>query len=304
MKVIVFGGTGWVGHSIANAFASAGDDVTVCSRGRKSDYIDGISEGVRRVQADKSDGEDVRRVLADGFDVVVDSVPSEKTIDHVAAHAGGIARYIHCSSTGAYAPLPAVPGDETMPYTDYRGGWRQKAVVDGKALRLHASDGFPAAVIRPTYITGPGMRPLDNLGGRREDFIPDILAGKVIDLPGDGRALLQPVHVKGLAEAFVLAAKADRAVGEVYNVTSAKAVTLTRYVELNAEALGREARVNLVPLDEMLARYPDADEIGMRFLAEHMCYDISKARAQLGWEPGGTAEEAIIETARWAAGVH
>ena len=195
-----------------------------------------------------------------------------------------------------------MPGDETMPFDDYRGGWKQKSVVDGKVLALWEESGFPAVVIRPTYITGPGLLPLDNLGGRREDFIPDILAGRTLDLPGDGMSLLQPVHVKGLARAFVLAAKADAAPGQAYNVTSARAVTVRRYVELNAEALDREAQVDLVPLEKMLAKYPDADEIGMRFLAEHMCYDISKARSQLGYEPSGTAEEAVIETARWAAG--
>jgi len=302
MKVIVLGGTGWVGHNIVLSFLAAGDDVAACSRGRKSDYVDAIPGGVRRLEADKSDAEQMRRVLSEGWDVVVDSVPSEKTIDHVFAHAKGLARYVHCSSTGAYAPLPSVPGDETMPYDDYRGGWKQKSVVDSKALALHAREGFPAVVIRPTYITGPGLRPLDNLGGRREDFIPDILAGRPLELPGDGKALLQPVHVAGLASAFVLAAKADGAAGEVYNVTSAKAVTLTRYLQLNAEALGCEANIEFVPLDELLARHPDADEIGMRFLAEHMCYDISKAREQLGWQPNCTAEEAIIETARWTAG--
>ena len=36
--------------------------------------------------------------------------------------------------------------------------------------------------------------------GRRDDFIDDILAGRVVDLPNDGQALLHPVHVAGLAD--------------------------------------------------------------------------------------------------------
>ena len=38
MKVLVFGGTGWVGHHIVRAFHSAGHDVAICSRGRKATY--------------------------------------------------------------------------------------------------------------------------------------------------------------------------------------------------------------------------------------------------------------------------
>ena len=42
-----------------------------------------------------------------------------------------------------------------------------------------------------------------------------------------------------------------------------------------------------------------ADEIGLRFFAEHMCHDISKAKELLGYIPGYTMEEAIEESARW-----
>ena len=43
-----------------------------------------------------------------------------------------------------------------------------------------------------------------------------------------------------------------------------------------------------------------ADEIGLRFLAEHMCFDISAARRELGYEPRFSPEEAIESTARHA----
>ena len=51
----------------------------------------------------------------------------------------------------------------------------------------------------------------------------------------------------------------------------------------------------------MLKKYGEkVEEIGLRFLAEHMCYDITKARTHLGYEPHCSTEEAIAEAARWA----
>ena len=303
MRVIVFGGTGWVGHNIVRAFHATGHDVTVCSRGRKNTYEENIPSGLERLQADKSNAADMARIFQARYDAVIDSVPTEASIDLVATHARGLKRYIHCSSTGGYAPLPFVPGDETMPYAYSLGGWKQKAVVDAKVMDLWCRSGFPATVLRPSYITGPGMVPLDNLGGRRKDFIPDVLNEVPLDLPNDGQALLHPVHVQDLAQAFLLAAQEPRSIGQIYNICLDKAVPLSRYLEITAAALDRTVKINYMIVDAMLGKYGDAiSEVGIRFLALHMCYDISKAREQLGYAPHCTTEEAIEETAAWAAG--
>lgn len=302
MRVIVFGGTGWVGHHIVRCFADAGYDVTICSRGKKTTFAEDISADIPHVQADKSSPDDMKRVFREGYEVVVDSVPSEISIQNIAKYASSLTRYIHCSSTGGYAPLQIIPADETHPYSDFMGGWKQKAVVDRLVMDLFHRDGFPATVLRPSYITGPGMLPLDNLGGRREDFLSDILEDRPLDLPGDGLALLQPIHVLDLARAFVLTVQQPRAVGQIYNLCLEKAVTIRRYIMLNGEALGRTPIVRQKRVDDMLESYGDAvHAVGLHFLATHMCYDISKAKDQLGYCPQMTTEEAVKETARWAA---
>lgn len=302
LNCIVFGGTGWVGHTIANCLHDAGHDVTICARGRKSTYEAEIPGEIRRIRADKGEPADVRRVFEEVYDVVIDSVPTPESVENIATHARRLRRYIHCSSTGGYAPLARIPGDETMPYDHFMGGWKFKADVDAAALDLFVRKGFPATVIRPPYITGPGLLPIDNQGGRRGDFIPDILNSVPLDLPNDGLALLQPVHVEDLALSFLLAAEEPRCAGQVYNVCLEKAVTLNRYLEITGEALGREVTIRHVPVDEMFEKYGEAiSKRGLYFLATHMCYDINKARDQLGYQPTHTTEEAIEETARWAS---
>ena len=301
-KAVIFGGTGWVGHKVALAFANADYDVTVVSRGKKEIFADRL-EGIRRVIGDKTNEENVRDILSEGYDVIVDSVPKLEAMTLFHRYAGkNLSRYIHCSSTGGYAPLPFVPCNETAPYVGFDGGkgWVQKAQVDNYAMELFGKDGFPVTVIRPCYITGGGdLSPLDNLGGRREDFIPDILAGKELDLPGDGQALLQPIHVDDLARSFVLAAAAPCAVAQKYNICLSHAIPAKRYIELNAEAIGCKAKINYMSVEDILAKYGKAvDEIGLRFFATHMCFNIDKARRDLGYVPAHTPEETIRETAR------
>ena len=155
-------------------------------------------------------------------------------------------------------------------------------------------------MIRPCYITGPGMLPLDNQGGRREDYLSDVLAEKVLDVPDNGLALLQPVHVADLAASFRLALETRRSIGQIYNICLSHAVTLNRYHEITADALGRKAHLNYLPLEEMLRKYTGRiHETGLRFLATHMCFSIEKAVRDLGYKPHCTPEQAIAETARW-----
>lgn len=304
-KVVVFGGTGWLGHKIVLNFVKAGYDVTAVSRGQKENFADRL-KNVRRVIADKKSEDSMRSLLAENFDIIIDSVPQVESIELIHRFAGSnLEHYIHCSSTGGYAPLPFIPCDETAPYGGFESssGWAQKAKVDNLAMELFGKYGFPATVIRPCYITGGGdLLPLDNLGGRRKDFIPDILAGKVLDLPEDGQALLQPVHVDDLAESFRLAAETRVSISQRYNICLSHAVTITRYVQLNAEAVGCEAKINYMSVPDMLEKYKGSiDETWLRFFATHMCFSIEKAKRDLGYAPKHTPEATIRETARATA---
>ena len=170
-------------------------------------------------------------------------------------------------------------------------------------MDLFLHKGFPATVIRPCYITGIGMLPLDNLGGRRQDFIPDIIAEKTLDLPEYGQALLQPIHVKDLAQSFFLALNNPHiAIGQIYNICLSHAVTLNKYLEINAGVFGKKPHINYMTVEQMLAKYAgNIHETGLRFLVCHMCFSIEKAKRDLGYNPRYTPEEAIEETAFWTA---
>ncbi|MBR2624968.1 MAG: NAD-dependent epimerase/dehydratase family protein [Lentisphaeria bacterium] len=306
MKVLLLGGSGWLGHHIAEILAAEKIDVTIVTRGKKQTFLSEVSS-IPSITADKNDEAAMREILQTPYTHILDTVPSANSISHIHKYAFALRHYIHCSSTGGYTPLPFVPCNETAPYGGFSTGtgWDFKRKVDNMVLELFRNNGFPATVIRPCYITGPGMLPLDNFGGRRQDFMADIIAEKPLVLPENGQALLQPIHVKELAKSFFLAMMHPAAAtGEVYNICLDHAVTLTRYLELNAQAFNKKAVITFDSVENILRQQGDKiSETGLRFLACHMCFDISKARRDLEFHPACSPEDAIIGSALWAAEV-
>lgn len=305
MKVLLFGGSGWLGSHIALNLAAKNYDLTIVTRGKKQTYVQAI-EGLNVIYADKQDEAAMKQIFETPYTHVIDTVPTEKSIALIQKYATHIRHYIHCSSTGGYAPLPFVPCNETAPYKGFAPGtgWDQKRIVDNLVMQLFFEKGFPATVIRPCYITGPGLLPIDNLGGRRADFIADIIAEKTLDLPNDGKALLQPIHVKDLANSFYLSMEHPNSIGQIYNICLSHAFTLNDYLALNASAFNKKVNINYMSVQGMLEKYGDAIyDVGLNFLTEHMCFSIEKAARDLEYKPIYTPEEAVIESALWAAEV-
>ena len=130
-----------------------------------------------------------------------------------------------------------------------------------------------------------------------------MLDGKVISIPDDGQALLQPVHKDDLARGFVGALDHPDATG-VYNITSDYAVTLDHYVQTVGTILGKEPVVEHVPYEELLRRYPDPEKLspsGLLFLRLHMCFTIEKARRDLAYVPQWQPEDALEQNIEWLA---
>ena len=80
MKIIVFGGTGWLGHNVVLQLLEAGYDVTICSRGQKKLFLDEVAK-VKTITADKKDEASVREIFKTRYDVVIDTVPTLLAFD-------------------------------------------------------------------------------------------------------------------------------------------------------------------------------------------------------------------------------
>ncbi|MGI5817540.1 MAG: NAD-dependent epimerase/dehydratase family protein [Armatimonadota bacterium] len=304
MKVLIIGGTRYLGREIMLRLSERGDDVTVLNRGRTDCPL---PENVRCVTADITDPETVVRALEGRrFDtcahmIAMDGVRAERVIEAVR---GVVGHYVQCGSTGVFMPLRRCPADETEPVdppTPEWGGFGAKAESDRVARELCEQYDLPLTILRPTNIMGPGDVPIDLLGGRDPEFFQAVLDGGPITIPNLGEGLLQPGDVRDLADAFVLAIDRPEAAGE-YNISSPYAITHNYYAELLADAMGVDPEARHVPLDELIDEYTGTDGFsvrGIRFFTEHMCFTIEKARRELGYNPQYTAEDSVEQTVRW-----
>ena len=303
MNVVVIGGTRFLGIAVVRALAARGHRVMVVHRGMtKAD----LPEGVAEHHADVRDTQGLVAYLRDMQpEAIIDTILQADTLRAlVDGMHGGLKQFVHCGSTGVYTPMRRIPAqeDDRCDPPPELGGFEHKLEQDAVLLDAHRKHGFPATILRPTNIYGRGDIPLEIWGGRNPGFFRRLVRNEPVTLPNDGRALLQPGHVAELGEAFALALDAPGSIGQVCNISSARAVELNVYLQIIKDALGSTSPVDYAPMDRILAENLPSRKVndgGLRFVCEHMCVDVSKARRKLGFSPTITLEEGMRDNLAW-----
>jgi len=305
MHVLLLSGTGWVGSTIVNELLDHGYDITVMSRGTTRQGFD--ASRTEMVTCDREDLEDMGRKLRRyAKDVIIDVISGHYSAENTEFVAdcveGRVGHYLQCSSTGVFAPLAAIPGNETDPITtcaQFGDGWFRKAEADRVILR-RMEKGFPGTILHPSIIMGPGAYAIDNLGDRRTTFLREIKDGSPIYLANGGTNLMQMVHVKDLGRAFRLAIEHETSKGQDIIISGVRAITARRYVEATAKLLGCTANIRNIPAEELLARKDiEISPNDFAFFMEHMSFDLSKAKKLIGYEPSYSLESMMNEVIEW-----
>ncbi|MGD0497858.1 MAG: SDR family oxidoreductase [Bryobacteraceae bacterium] len=253
MKVLVIGGTLFIGRQLVEELVKGGLDVAVLHRKPKHDF----GRRVENIIADRNDAESMREALwGRQYDVVYDNVydwergtTAAQVEATVRLFGDRLSRYIFLSSVGAYGDGlnhkesdPLAPDYHAEPYI------RNKATTERLLFRMHAKTGLPVVTFRPPFVYGPG-----NPFYREQFFWDRLRAGRPIIIPGDGHRLMQFVYVRDLVLAMVRAMTEPRAVGEAFNIGDSKPLTQTELVEKLARAANVEAALTRIPRDAIQA---------------------------------------------------
>lgn len=249
MRVLVAGGTGFVGTALCRAFDDRGHDVTAMARHAPDD---GLLEGVAFEHGDVTDRASLRGAF-DGVDAVYNLVslsplfkpPGGTSHDAVhrrgterllaAAAKGGVERFVQQSALGASPEAPT-------------GYLRAK----GRAERAVADSDLAWTVLRPSVIFGEGAEFLRFC--RWISFPPfsdALLWPNLTPLPG-ARSRFQPIWLGDFAEMAASIPADDRHVGRTYELGGPEAFTLAEILRMVHEAEGRPAR--LLPVPTSIAR--------------------------------------------------
>ena len=229
VKILVMGGTRFVGKPLVAQLLSEGHALTLFTRGNKP-----VPTGVEHLCGDRSTAEGLAALQGRSFDVIVDS--SGRTLDDsraVIERTGAPShRFLYVSSAGVYADSELWPLNEDSP-TDPQS--RHSGKLDTEAWLT--AEKIPFTSFRPTYIVGAG-----NYNPVESWFFDRIVHGRPVPLPGDGSTITQLGHVNDLATAMALSLGVDAAANRIYNCSSVQGITFKGLV---AAAAAPAARIPL-----------------------------------------------------------
>jgi uncharacterized protein YbjT (DUF2867 family) len=284
MRLLVTGGSGFLGGFVLDAAARRGHDCVALARSaRAAQRVTAL--GAVPLEGDLDDAAALTGAFAGArCDALVNlaSLGFGHAPAIVAAAAGaGLGRAVFVSTTAVTTGLPA----------------------PSKAVRLAAeatirSSGLAWTILRPTMIYGaPGDRNLSRLlqllakagrclsPGRLPLFVPT---------PGGGARLQQPVHVADLADALVTAVERPGTAGHCYDIAGPEPLTFAQLLRASAAAVGARPRLVPVPLAPVIALTRCYERLSSRpriraeqwqRLAEDKEFPIDAARRDLDFAP-------------------
>jgi nucleoside-diphosphate-sugar epimerase len=316
MRVLVIGGSGFIGSPLVRELMRAAHDVVLFHRGHSP-----APAGVRAIRGDRrhlSDWAHMLRALAP--EVVVDLVLSSgrqatELMDIFRGHAGRVVAlssmdvYRACGITHGLEPGPLEP----LPLDEYRSavrstlqtypapvlrllqqvfGWLDdeydKIPVEREIL---GDPDLPATVLRLPMVYGPGD-PLH----RFLPVVKRILDGRPVLLQSAELASWRGTkgYVDDVAAAIAAAIESDRAAGRIYNIGEADTLTELEWTTIVARAMSWDGRIQVLP-DAVLPPHLRAPGN----TAQHWIADTSRIRQELGFRESVGRDEAVHRTVAW-----
>jgi nucleoside-diphosphate-sugar epimerase len=273
MRILIMGGTRFIGVALTKILVDRGHDVVLFNRGKKTPPVAGIAQ----IQGDRTDPTQLQDKLAnEHFDAVFDNNGRElsDTQPLVDIFKDKVKHFVYVSSAGVYLKsdqMPHLEGDTIDPKSRHKGKFETEAYLK--------ESGIPWTSIRPTYIYGAG-----NYNDLEAWFFDRLVRDRPIPIPGNGLHFTQFGHVKDLAKAMAAILGNDRAIAQIYNISDDRYVTFDGLVRACAVAAGKS------PEDLKIVHYnPKKFDFGKKkafpMRVQHFFADVNKAMKELDWKP-------------------
>jgi UDP-glucose 4-epimerase len=272
MRILVIGGTRFIGVYLTRSLVEAGHEVVLFNRGNHP-----APPGVGQIIGDRTDSSQLKAKLAqESFDVIFDNNGRELTDTQPLAEIfqGRVQHFVYMSSAGVYLKsdqLPHVEGDACDPKSRHLGKYETEAYLQQL--------GIPFTSIRPTYIYGP-----KNYNDLESWFFDRIVRDRPVPIPGNGLHITQLGHVKDLAQAMTQVIGNPKAIGQIYNVSGDRFVTFDGLARACAVAAGKSPdAMKIVHYDPKKFDFGKRKAFPMRL--QHFFASVHKAVTELNWQP-------------------
>ena len=299
MKVVVTGGTGFIGSHIAEYWNGKAEVVILDSF--RTGYAENVKHlsGVKLLEGDIRDKSLVEKVVA-GADYVFNlaalvSVPEsiekpEETIEInvkglinilEAAKKHGVKKVVHSSSAAIYGDDPRLPKRTDMlpvPKTPYG-----ITKLDGEYWCNFFSDEFGVGAVSLRYfnVFGPRQDPKSQYAAAIPIFVSKAIKNEDITIYGDGKQTRDFVYVKDVVRANVLAAESVLKKG-VFNVATGNSITIGELAEKIIKLTDSKSKIVFAPERPGDIKFSSAD--------------IEETKKLLGFEPQFDFDEGLKST--------
>jgi len=226
MKVLIIGGSRFVGPYIVSKLLTRNHKITVFNRGQIQSNYD---KEINFIKGDR----DNKFGIDEHFDIVIDTSAYTGSQTEKAIKQLDFDFFINFGTAASYKKTEIFPLDETSQIGEWSiwGDYNRGKVECEQVLK---NNGINSATIRPVYILGP-KNYVD-----RENFIYSRIKKSIpIKLPGNGQALVQFVFANDVAESIILIA--EKKLSGAFNCASDEVITLQGLVEEMAKIVGNES---------------------------------------------------------------
>jgi nucleoside-diphosphate-sugar epimerase len=205
----------------------------------------------------------------------------------IAARDAKVKRVIYAASSSAYGDTPTLPKDEAMrpdPISPYAVA---KLASEHYMISFYRCYGLETVALRYFNIFGPRQDPSSPYSGVLAKFITSMLRNQQPAIYGDGEQSRDFTYIDNAVEANLLAcqAPASKAAGQVFNVATARQVTLNQTYKLLQKLTGYSGAPSYGP-----ERQGDI---------KHSFADIGRVETALGYKPKVDYEEGLRRTVEW-----
>ena len=321
MTIVVTGATGFLGSALTIRLLEQRQDVRILVRDEQKARQQ-FGDAVTIVRGEITEAQQVQEAV-DGATVVYHLVgrlyhPSVSTELYHETHVEGtrillnackgqsqLQSVVHCSTTGVFGVTGnRKPAGEDAPFAPTNPYEATKLEGELLAMSAYKEYGLPVSVIRPGLVYGPGDLHLLGFFSSIKKGLPCLIDG--------GRALIHPVHIDDMTDAFLLSAQRREAIGRSYNIAGDRPVSFKVLSTAIAHALGRELPRGNIPLSfanlasDIFSFIPGFQgesapltRSRVKFLTNSRTYSIKRAQAELGYAPKVALDEGMRETAAW-----
>lgn len=238
MKVLVVGGSGFIGTNLSRELVDRGHEVTILSRNPDDDNL---PEGVTVESGDVTDYDSIEGAF-EGQDAVYFLValsplfkPKGGDEKHLEIHLGGTENAVEAAEAHGvqrFVQMSALGADADGPTAYIR--------AKGQAEEVVRASNLDWTIFRPSVVFGEG--------GEFVSFTKKLAPPYVTPLPGGGKTRFQPIWVGDLVPILADALDDDTHVDKTYEIGGPEKLTLAEIAKFAHGADGRSVTVVPVPM--------------------------------------------------------